>query len=82
MGCGAASSPKSTVLIINSLIHLLQTDQNKEVIKKLEMDGPQTFEKRLNFRGDTIMHLACSKNSIEIVGYLKKNGASFYVRNN
>jgi hypothetical protein len=82
MGCGIPAAEKPTIQIGKSLIHLLQANRTEEIIKKLESETYDIFERKLNYRGDTILHYACSKNNLAIVQYLKKIGANFNVRNN
>ena len=36
---------------------------------------------KLNFRGDTIMHYACTKNNIELIQFLIDRGADFTLKN-
>jgi ankyrin repeat protein len=46
------------------------------------MNNLDILENKLNFNGDTVMHLVCYKNNIEMVQYLKKIGANFNIKNN
>ena len=64
MGCNVPTNGKVTVPISNSLMHLLQTEQNDVLIKKLEKEDLESCKTRLNFKGDTIMHFACYRNNL------------------
>ena len=65
----------------NSIVHLIQTEQNKVLMEKLVLEDEELFGMRLNFKGDTIMHYACIKNNEELVRFLKKKGADFTIKN-
>jgi len=45
--------------------------------KKLLAEAPHIFDLQINFKGDTVVHYACSKNNYELVNFLKQNGAKF-----
>lgn len=84
MGCCCCcifNNATKKVSISNSLIHLLQTDQNDAIIKKLAHYNQEKFKERLNFQGDTIMHFACKKNNVLLVKYLIDKGADFTLLN-
>ena len=75
MGCSASES-RTSVPISNSIMHLLHSGQTDAVIKKIEED-PAGLKKDTvyNFRGDTLLHYACSKNNRKLIEYLLQKGA-------
>ena len=74
MGCSTSES-KTSVPIANSLMHLLQSGQTDQVIKRLDQDKTIDKNTPYNFRGDTLLHYSCSKNNYKLTDYLIKNGA-------
>lgn len=81
MGCQFSQNDNVRVPINKSIVHLLQTEQNKSLFKKLGYEGEEIYRMKLNFRGDTIMHYACTKNNIELIQFLKDKGADFSIKN-
>ena len=69
MGCIFPEEQK-TVSISKNIVSLLVSGQTEELIFQLKKTEGLNLNKRINFRGDTLLHYACVKNNIELVKYL------------
>ena len=63
-------------------MHLMHAGKTDELIKKIDGEGANfNKDNRFNFRGDTLLHYACSKNNQKLVEYLLKKKVDKEVEN-
>ena len=70
-----------SVNIDNSILHLFQADSNDLLFKKLLKVPQIDFNTKVNFRDDTFLHYACSRNNKEFVKYILFKNGNPYAKN-
>lgn len=80
MGNEVSNLGKS-VNIDNSILHLFQTDNNELLFKKLLKVPQIDFNTKVNFRDDTFLHYACSRNNKDLVKYILFKNGNPYAKN-